>query len=98
MVPTSPCQSTGKVAIKNLVLSPLFNDLFALGDPQMSEDAESSNIFSALRVVTLYEQFLNLDQDSKGYLERCDLAQYGKGTLTDAYLDALCDGSLVEMF
>ena len=78
---------TGKVKIKDIVYSSILSELFELRDEELAEDYEETNWFSATSVLRVYSQYLNLDKDQNGLLCKEELSNYGRGTLTDAFMD-----------
>eukprot|EP01135_Chromosphaera_perkinsii_P011787 Nk52_evm33s2496 gene=Nk52_evmTU33s2496 len=78
---------TGKVKIKDIVESNLLSELFELRDEDLADDYEVSNWFSASSVLRVYSQYLNLDKDQNGLLCKEELSNYGRGTLTGAFMN-----------
>jgi len=88
---------TSRIAIKDLVSSPILHELlqlhsFSPGDPH--DEAEAYNWFSAPSTLRVYSQYLELDVDHNGMLSRSELAGYGTGTLTTAFIDRVFEECL----
>lgn len=78
---------TGKVKIQDILACSFLDDLLELRDEEMPKDMQESNWFSAPSALRVYGQYLNLDKDHNGMLSKEELARYGTGTLTSAFLD-----------
>ncbi|ELT91219.1 hypothetical protein CAPTEDRAFT_161182 [Capitella teleta] len=78
---------TGKVKIQDILACSFLDDLLELRDEDLPKDLQESNWFSAPSALRVYGQYLNLDKDHNGMLSKEELARYGTGTLTEAFLD-----------
>ncbi|PAA79478.1 hypothetical protein BOX15_Mlig007517g4, partial [Macrostomum lignano] len=78
---------TGRVRIFDILTSSFLDDFAEL---QVETSSPSkTNWFSAYKTLRLYGSFLALDKDANGLLSKTELAGYGAGSLTDAFLDRL---------
>ncbi|ORY26412.1 EF-hand [Rhizoclosmatium globosum] len=77
----------GKIAIQKILLSPILTELFELREPELPEDYERTNWFSAFSALKIYGQYLSLDTDQNGMISRSEMSKFNNGTLTDLYLD-----------
>nr|CAD7262999.1 unnamed protein product [Timema shepardi] len=78
---------TGRVRIQDILACSFLDDLLELRDVDMPKDLQDSNWFSAPSALRVYGQYLNLDKDHNGMLNKEELAGYGTGTLTRAFMD-----------
>jgi serine/threonine-protein phosphatase 2A regulatory subunit B'' len=78
---------TGKVKITEVLASGFLDQLIELRDEEISKDHLESNWFSAQSALRVYGQYLNLDEDHNGMLNKQELGRYGSGTLTDVFLE-----------
>jgi serine/threonine-protein phosphatase 2A regulatory subunit B'' len=78
---------TGKVKITEILSSGFLDQLIELRDEDISKDHLESNWFSAQSALRVYGQYLNLDDDHNGMLNKQELGRYGSGTLTDVFLE-----------
>ncbi|KAJ3016745.1 UNVERIFIED_CONTAM: hypothetical protein HDU68_012040 [Siphonaria sp. JEL0065] len=81
----------GKIPIQKILLSPILTELFELREPELPEDYERTNWFSAYSALKIYGQYLSLDVDQNGMISRDEMSKFNSGTLTDIYLDRLFD-------
>eukprot|EP00741_Cyanophora_paradoxa_P004849 tig00000836_g4704.t1 len=81
----------GHIKIKTLLFSPILAELFELRQEHMSEEEAAANWFSAQSALRVYEQYLALDEDHNGLLSQRELARYGQGTLTPAFVQRVFD-------
>lgn len=58
-------------------------------DDEGPKDSQEINWFSAPSALSVYGHYLNLDKDHNGMLCKSELAGYGSGTLTSAFLDRI---------
>jgi serine/threonine-protein phosphatase 2A regulatory subunit B'' len=78
---------TGKVKITEILASGFLDQLIELRDEELSKEHLETNWFSAQSALRVYGQYLNLDADHNGMLNKQELSHYGSGTLTDVFLD-----------
>ncbi|XP_062505435.1 serine/threonine-protein phosphatase 2A regulatory subunit B'' subunit gamma-like [Corticium candelabrum] len=78
---------TGKVKIQDVLACRFLDDLLELREEELSKEAQDDNWFSAPSALRVYGQYLSLDADHNGMLSKSELAVYGSGTLTPAFLD-----------
>ena len=78
---------TGHVKIVDLLASSFLDDLLELREEELAKEAEDANWFSAPSALRVYGQYLNLDTDHNGMLSKAELAKYGSGTLTLAFVE-----------
>ncbi|KAK6640300.1 Serine/threonine-protein phosphatase 2A regulatory subunit B'' subunit gamma [Polyplax serrata] len=78
---------TGKVKVQDILACSFLDDLLELRDEELPKDAQDGNWFSVPSALRVYGQYLNLDKDHNGMLNKEELAGYGTGTLTHAFLD-----------
>ncbi|KAK7864144.1 hypothetical protein R5R35_007659 [Gryllus longicercus] len=78
---------TGRVRIQDILACSFLDDLLELRDVDLPKDAQDSNWFSAPSALRVYGQYLNLDKDHNGMLNREELAGYGTGTLTRVFME-----------
>lgn len=75
-----------RIAIRDLILSPILTELFLLREHDMPRELERSNWFSANSAMRVYTQFMALDTDRNGMLSQQELSKYSNGSLTAAYI------------
>ena len=80
---------TCKISIKDMLTSPVLEELLFLRDESFNEEADPRNWFSAHNALRVYSQYLELDIDHNGMLSKRELAQYGTATLTDVFIDRI---------
>ena len=78
---------TGRIKILDILACGFLDDLLELRDEDLSKEDQEANWFSAPSALRVYGQYLNLDKDHNGMLSKEELARYGTGTLTNAFLD-----------
>ncbi|XP_066999650.1 serine/threonine-protein phosphatase 2A regulatory subunit B'' subunit gamma [Anabrus simplex] len=78
---------TGKVRIQDILACSFLDDLLELRDVDLPKDLQDSNWFSAPSALRVYGQYLNLDKDHNGMLNREELSGYGTGTLTKVFME-----------
>jgi len=78
---------TGKVKIQDILSCSFLDDLLELREEALSKDKQDSNWFSASSALRVYGQYLSLDTDHNGMLNKQELKRYGTGTLTNVFLD-----------
>lgn len=76
----------GKVWIRDVLSCSFLDDLLELREEELSMESQEQNWFSAASALKVYGQYLNLDKDHNGMLSIDELAGYGSGTLTRAFL------------
>lgn len=86
---------TGRISIPEMVSSRMYAELLELREKSESspELQQQQNPFSLPAVRTIYENYLSLDLDRNGLLSREELAAYGSGTLSSAFLDRVLEES-----
>ena len=72
----------GRVAIRELLGSPILQEFLELRRADVPEDELRANWFSSQSVEDVYYTYLELDQDQNGMLCAAELAKYGEGGLT----------------
>ncbi|XP_066591199.1 serine/threonine-protein phosphatase 2A regulatory subunit B'' subunit gamma-like [Prorops nasuta] len=78
---------TGRVRIQDILACSFLDDLLELRDEDLPKDLQEANWFSAPSALKVYGQYLNLDRDHNGMLNKDELAGYGTGTLTSVFLE-----------
>ena len=78
---------TGKIKIQDILACSFLDDLLELRDEELSKECLNNNWFSATSALRVYGDYLNLDKDHNGMLSKSELAHYGTGTMTQAFLD-----------
>lgn len=78
---------TGRVRIQDILACSFLDDLLELRDVELPKDLQDTNWFSAPSALRVYGQYLNLDKDHNGMLNKEELAGYGTGTLTKVFMD-----------
>ncbi|XP_044727195.1 serine/threonine-protein phosphatase 2A regulatory subunit B'' subunit gamma-like [Chrysoperla carnea] len=78
---------TGRIRIQDILACSFLDDLLELRDEDFPKDMQEQNWFSAPSALRVYGQYLNLDKDHNGMLNKEELAGYGTGTLTGVFLD-----------
>lgn len=78
---------TGRVRIQDILACSFLDDLLELRDEDLPKDLQEANWFSAPSALRVYGQYLNLDRDHNGMLNKEELAGYGTGTLTTVFLE-----------
>ncbi|XP_041970964.1 serine/threonine-protein phosphatase 2A regulatory subunit B'' subunit gamma-like isoform X2 [Aricia agestis] len=76
----------GRVRIRDVLSCSFLDDLLELREEDLPMDLQEQNWFSAASALRVYGQYLNLDRDHNGMLSINELAGYGSGTLTRAFL------------
>jgi len=80
---------SGKIKIQDILACSFLDDLLELRDEELSKESLNNNWFSATSALRVYGDYLNLDKDHNGMLSKEELAHYGTGTLTQAFLDRI---------
>ncbi|XP_011494635.1 PREDICTED: serine/threonine-protein phosphatase 2A regulatory subunit B'' subunit gamma-like [Ceratosolen solmsi marchali] len=78
---------TGRVRIQDILACSFLDDLLELRDEDLPKDHQEANWFSAPSALKVYGQYLNLDKDHNGMLNKEELSGYGTGTLTGVFLE-----------
>ncbi|XP_033208559.1 serine/threonine-protein phosphatase 2A regulatory subunit B'' subunit gamma-like isoform X2 [Belonocnema kinseyi] len=78
---------TGRVRIQDILACSFLDDLLELRDEDLPKDLQEANWFSAPSALKVYGQYLNLDRDHNGMLNKEELSGYGTGTLTGVFLE-----------
>ncbi|XP_004922532.1 serine/threonine-protein phosphatase 2A regulatory subunit B'' subunit gamma [Bombyx mori] len=76
----------GRVRISDVLSCSFLDDLLELREEDLPMELQEQNWFSAASALRVYGQYLNLDRDHNGMLSINELAGYGSGTLTQAFL------------
>ncbi|GBP79511.1 hypothetical protein EVAR_58522_1 [Eumeta japonica] len=76
----------GRVRIRDVLSCSFLDDLLELREEDLPMELQEQNWFSAPSALRVYGQYLNLDRDHNGMLSIDELAGYGSGTLTRAFL------------
>ncbi|KAF9797750.1 hypothetical protein SFRURICE_017945 [Spodoptera frugiperda] len=76
----------GRVRIRDVLSCSFLDDLLELREEDLPMEIQEQNWFSAASALRVYGQYLNLDRDHNGMLSINELAGYGSGTLTRAFL------------
>ncbi|CAG9570662.1 unnamed protein product [Danaus chrysippus] len=76
----------GRVRIRDVLSCSFLDDLLELREADLPMEIQEQNWFSAASALRVYGQYLNLDRDHNGMLSINELAGYGSGTLTRAFL------------
>ncbi|XP_063387904.1 serine/threonine-protein phosphatase 2A regulatory subunit B'' subunit gamma-like [Cydia fagiglandana] len=76
----------GRVRIRDVLSCSFLDDLLELREEDLPMELQEQNWFSAASALRVYGQYLNLDRDHNGMLSISELAGYGSGTLTRAFL------------
>ena len=84
-------QGQRKLAIKDILASPVFGELHELRQPEWDEDLPrcQENWFSAHSSLRVYREYLELDIDQNGMLSQEELARYSNGTLTTLFVERI---------
>ncbi|XP_003382540.1 PREDICTED: serine/threonine-protein phosphatase 2A regulatory subunit B'' subunit gamma-like [Amphimedon queenslandica] len=80
---------TGRIKIQDILGCGFLDDLLELRDDDISVEAEEANWFSAQSALKVYGQYLSLDVDHNGMLNKSELARFGTGTLTKVFIDRI---------
>ncbi|KAH6937570.1 hypothetical protein HPB50_001723 [Hyalomma asiaticum] len=78
---------TGRIKIQDILCCPFLDDLTELRSDKLTSTELDTNWFSATSALKVYGDYLNLDRTRNGMLSKSELARYGKGTLTEAFID-----------
>lgn len=78
---------TGRVKIQDILCCPFLDDLTELHCDKLNSTDLDTNWFSARSALKVYGDYLNLDTTRNGMLSKMELARYGKGTLTQTFID-----------
>ncbi|KAL5464138.1 hypothetical protein EMCRGX_G033105 [Ephydatia muelleri] len=78
---------TGKIRIQDILACGFLDDLLELRDEDTAEGDHLNNWFSAHSAHKVYGQYIKLDDDHNGMLNRRELLGYGLGTLTKPFID-----------
>lgn len=78
---------TGRVRIQDIIASGFLDELLELRDEEASKEMQVSNWFSASSALRIYGDYLNLDRNHNGMLNKAELASYGTGTLTEVFIN-----------
>lgn len=83
----------GRIALRELITSPILHELLHLQNAPQDEDIDF-NWFSAHNTLRVYSQYLELDIDHNGMLNRSEIQGYGTGSLTSAFIDRVFEECL----
>ncbi|CAN7978832.1 unnamed protein product [Ixodes persulcatus] len=78
---------TGRIKIQDILCCPFLDDFTELRDDKLTKTDLENNWFSAPSALKVYGDYLNLDRTRTGMLSKSELARYGKGSLTGAFVD-----------
>ncbi|CAN7937801.1 unnamed protein product [Ixodes hexagonus] len=78
---------TGRIKIQDILCCPFLDDFTELRDDKLTKTDLENNWFSAPSALKVYGDYLNLDRTRNGMLSKSELARYGKGFLTRAFVD-----------
>ncbi|XP_051863023.1 serine/threonine-protein phosphatase 2A regulatory subunit B'' subunit gamma-like isoform X1 [Drosophila albomicans] len=85
---------TGRIRIRDMLTSGMINELMELRKVvKEGEEGSTTNHFSMPSVLGIYDSYLNLDSDRNGLLSKQELASFGSGTLSSAFLDRVFEES-----
>jgi serine/threonine-protein phosphatase 2A regulatory subunit B'' len=77
---------TGKIQIKDMMTSPILAEMYELRQQNMHAQDQLTNWFSVSSSLRVYDQYLKLDMDKNGMLQKQELARYAPG-LTQIFID-----------
>lgn len=84
----------GRVSICDLLASEMLAELLQQrGKSDSMDESTQKSPFSLPAIRAIYENYLSLDIDRNGLLSKEELAGYGSGTLTSAFLDRVFEES-----
>lgn len=78
---------TGRIRIQDILACGFLDELIELRDEELSKESQACNWFSASSALRVYGDYLNLDKDHNGMLNKEELASYGTGSLTKLFID-----------
>jgi len=78
---------TGRIKILDILACGFLDDLLELRDEDLATEVQEANWFSAPSALRVYGQYLHLDRDHNGMLNKEELSHYGTGTLSKSFLD-----------
>jgi len=79
----------GHVRIRDMLASPILNELHELRRESLGEEESKNNWFSQQTALAVYGEYLQLDADQNGMLCPAELGLYGGGGLTAPFIDNL---------
>ena len=79
----------GRILIKDMLVSPVLAELFEMREEEVGAEESDMNWFSVGTAQRVYSQYLHLDVDRNGMLNKEELKLFGAGTLTDVFLERL---------
>jgi len=79
---------TGRMHMRDLLASQQLPELYELRQEQPMDQSEAlANWFTSQSALKVYGAYLELDLDQNGMLSKQELSRYGKGMLTEAFID-----------
>lgn len=78
---------TGRIRVQDILASGFLDHLVELRDENLPKDMQESNWFSAPSALRVYGQYLNLDKNHNGMLNKEELSGLGTGTLTSVFVE-----------
>ena len=79
----------GRIAIKDLLLSPILQELLDLRRPDLAPEDLRANWFSQQSAAQIYDDYLQLDVDQNGMLSASELGRWRDNGLTSAFVQRL---------
>jgi len=77
---------TGKIYIRDLLMSPILAELLELRQEELPERVLKENWFSHICALRVYSMYLELDADTNGMLLPEELQEYGSGMLSEVFI------------
>lgn len=80
---------TGRIYIRDLLFAQVLCELYELRSQPSDPSEAANNWFTNESAMRLYGSYLELDHDQNGMLSKTELRQFGRGMLTDVFMDRL---------